>query len=195
MQKRVLLPRNFLLLGDKNGKIGQNKFNSLSSSITQSAKSNLENSCIEDDHCVEIEQNCATIKPYIVDLMVVKDSVKKYEAGEDFTTLATTYSEGPSNIQGGNLGYFQRGQMVKPFEDAAFALAPGEVSNIVETRFGYHLIKVTGRQSETTIAYDAIKDRLQKYLKEQKVQEQVNTYIEEAKGKAEVEKFLSEVSK
>ncbi|UCF57276.1 MAG: peptidylprolyl isomerase [Deltaproteobacteria bacterium] len=119
----------------------------------------------------------------------------KLQKGEDFATQAREFSQGPSSANGGDLGYFRRGQMVKPFEDAAFALAPGEVSNIIETQFGYHIIKLTGKQPETTIAYDAIKDRLQKYLEEQKVQEQVNTYIEEVKGKAKVERFLTEVSK
>jgi peptidyl-prolyl cis-trans isomerase C len=115
--------------------------------------------------------------------------------GEDFVTLAREFSEGPSKVKGGDLGYFGRGQMVKPFEDAAFALKIGELSDVVETRFGYHLIKVTGKNPETTIAYVDIKVRLQQYLKDEKVQQEVTVYVEELKTKAKVERFLTGAAK
>ena len=111
----------------------------------------------------------------------------KLKKGEDFSTLAKEYSEGPSNTKGGDLGYFSRGQMVKPFEEAAFALKPGEVSDIVQTRFGYHLIKVTDKKPETTVTYDEIKDRLGQYLKQQKLQKEMGLYVERLKSKAKVE--------
>jgi peptidyl-prolyl cis-trans isomerase C len=117
---------------------------------------------------------------------------EKLKKGEDFGTLARTFSQGPSSTRGGDLGYFRRGQMVKPFEEAAFALNPGEVSDIVETRFGVHLIKVVDKKPPTTSAYKDIKENLGKYLKRQKVQKEVGQYVNKLREKAAVEKFLEE---
>ena len=120
----------------------------------------------------------------------IQEVQQKLQKGEDFATLAKTYSEGPSAPQGGNLGYFRRGQMVKPFEDAAFKLKPGETSDIVETRFGYHLIKVIDKQPEKTLAYAEIKDRLNELLKKQKLETEVDVYIDSLRKDAKIEKFL-----
>jgi peptidyl-prolyl cis-trans isomerase C len=117
---------------------------------------------------------------------------KKVKKGEDFEALAKEYSGCPSSAKGGDLGYFGRGQMVKPFEDAAFALQPGQVSDIVETRFGYHLIKVTDKRPPTTVPFDEVKDGIRGHLKQQQVREKVLAYVEELKGKAKVETFLVE---
>jgi peptidyl-prolyl cis-trans isomerase C len=114
----------------------------------------------------------------------------KLQKGEDFGALAKEYSEGPSGPKGGELGYFTRGQMVKPFEDAAFAMKPGEVSGKVETRFGYHLIKVTDKTPETTMSYDDVKDRLGEFLKQKKMQEEINVYVKRLEEQAKIERFV-----
>jgi peptidyl-prolyl cis-trans isomerase C len=114
----------------------------------------------------------------------------KIKKGEDFGALAKEYSEGPSGPKGGDLGYFSRGQMVKPFEDAAFAMKPGEVSGMVETRFGYHLIKVTDKTPEGTIPYGDVKEKLGEFLKQRKIQEEVQVYVKSLEGKAKIERFV-----
>jgi peptidyl-prolyl cis-trans isomerase C len=117
---------------------------------------------------------------------------KKVKKGEDFGALAKEYSGCPSSTKGGDLGYFGRGQMVKPFEEAAFALKPGEVSDIVETRFGYHLIKVTDKKPPTTVPFEEVKEGISGHLKQQQVREKVLAYVEQLRGKAKVEIFLVE---
>jgi peptidyl-prolyl cis-trans isomerase C len=115
---------------------------------------------------------------------------QKVKNGEDFATLAKTYSEGPSGPQGGDLGYFRRGQMVKPFEDAAFSLKPNETSEIVETRFGYHLIQVDDKKPAKKMTYAEVKDRLNDHLKKQKAESEADAYIETLRKSAKIEKFL-----
>jgi peptidyl-prolyl cis-trans isomerase C len=120
----------------------------------------------------------------------IKMIQQKLRNGEDFAELAKTSSEGPSNANGGDLGFFKRGQMVKPFEDAAFALEPNEVSEIVQTRFGYHIIKVVEKKPARIIGYEEIKKRLEKHLKQRKVQEEVGLYLIDLRKTAEIEKLL-----
>jgi len=120
----------------------------------------------------------------------IEDVQQKVKKGEDFATLAKTYSEGPSGPKGGDLGYFRRGQMVKPFEEAAFSLKPDETSEIVETQFGYHLIKVNDKKPAKKMTYAEVKDRLNEHLKKQKTDSEASAYIETLRKDAKIEKFI-----
>ena len=120
----------------------------------------------------------------------IKVIQEKLQKGEDFGELAKLHSEGPSAPKGGDLNFFGRGQMVKPFEDAAFDLKPNETSDIVETQFGYHLIKVFEKQPAKKIAYADVKDRINKHLQDQKLRTERQLYFDRLKKDAKIEKFL-----
>lgn len=118
----------------------------------------------------------------------------KAKKGEDFAELAKAHSEGPSNVRGGDLGFFGRGQMVKPFEDAAFSLETGKVSDIVETRFGYHLIKVEEKKAERNLSFDEVKPQLMDKLKRGKIEQEMMAYLLSLREKAEIETFMPEAA-
>jgi peptidyl-prolyl cis-trans isomerase C len=120
----------------------------------------------------------------------IEEIKKKVLAGEDFGKLAKQYSEGPSNVRGGDLGYFTRGRMVKPFEDVAFKLAPNEVSDVVETEFGYHLIKVLDHQPEKSFPFEEVEPRIMAQLRTEMIQEKVQPYVEKLREKAKIQIFL-----
>ena len=115
---------------------------------------------------------------------------KELAAGADFATLAKENSTCPSSTQGGDLGYFGRGQMVPAFEKAAFALKPGQISDVVETQFGYHIIKLTDKKGPETISFKDVRPRIDEYLKNQKVQAAVKAYLDEARKGATIEMLL-----
>ena len=122
----------------------------------------------------------------------IVDIQQKLRKSEDFSALAKEYSQCPSGSEGGDLGYFQRGQMVKPFEQATFALGPGEVSDIVETKLGYHLIRLTDKKPESVVPYEDIKDRIGQHLKQEKAEKDVVSYVQNLEEKAKVERFPTE---
>ncbi len=112
---------------------------------------------------------------------------KELVGGADFAKLAKDNSSCPSSQQGGDLGFFGKGQMVPSFEKAAFALKPGEISDVVETQFGYHVIKVTEKKPADTVAFKDAKAKIEEYLKGQKINAAVGEYIAEAKKTAKIE--------
>lgn len=95
-----------------------------------------------------------------------EDILARIKTGEDFATLAKELSEDTaSGKQGGDLGFFSRGRMVKSFDEAVFSLEPGAVSEVVETTFGFHIIKLEEVQPAHIIALDEVRDEIVAHLK------------------------------
>jgi peptidyl-prolyl cis-trans isomerase C len=107
--------------------------------------------------------------------------------GKDFAELAQEYSEGPSKDKGGDLGFFPKGAMVKPFEEAAFTMNEGDISDVVETQFGYHIIKLTGKKAERNVPFEEVKDRLKQGMLQQKTNSEAMAWIEGLKSEATIE--------
>jgi len=113
-----------------------------------------------------------------------KEVLGKVEKGEDFSKLAEEYSSDPgSKANGGKLGYFGKGQMVKEFETAAFALKKGEVSKPVQSKFGWHIIKIEDRREKPLPTYEQVKDQILDSMVQQKGQQ----VAQELRGKAEID--------
>jgi peptidyl-prolyl cis-trans isomerase D len=102
------------------------------------------------------------------------------KAGEDFATLARQFSEDGSAAQGGDLGFFGRGQMVQPFEEAVFRLQKGEVSDMVETPFGFHIIKLEDITPAKITALADVKGVIEQKLKKQTAQNSAFEKVNEA---------------
>jgi peptidyl-prolyl cis-trans isomerase C len=115
---------------------------------------------------------------------------KELAGGADLAALAKGNSTCPSSQQGGDLGFFGRGQMVPAFEQAAFALKPGEISDVVETQFGYHIIKLTEKKATEKVEFKEARPRIEDYLKNQKVGIAVNDYLTGARKTAKIEMLL-----
>lgn len=111
--------------------------------------------------------------------------------GEDFATLAERYSEDPTaRGAGGDLGDFRRGQMVKSFEDAAFALKPGQISDIVETEYGFHVIKLESYTPAGTAPLAEVSDKIRAALSAQKRDAAAKKHVEELRALAKIEKLV-----
>src|SRR5262245_4728409 len=103
-----------------------------------------------------------------------KEIAERLKKGEDFAALAKEKSKDPG-AEGGDLGFFTRGQMVKPFEEAAFALDVGQISDPVQTPFGWHIIKVEEKRDQPLPSFDQVKDGIISQLVQIKAQEVVSS--------------------
>ena len=115
---------------------------------------------------------------------VCKEILAQIQNGEKtFEDAAKESSTCPSGQQGGDLGEFGKGQMVKEFEEAAFAAEIGAIVGPVQTQFGFHLIKVEAKSEAETLAFDVVKEQIKKNLLQQKQQQAYTTKIAELKEK------------
>lgn len=117
----------------------------------------------------------------------IDDILKQLKGGADFAELAKKHSKDGSAAQGGDLNFFAKGQMVPAFDQVAFSLKPGEMSDVVTTPFGYHIIKVTERRAASTAPFEQVSARIKEYLTEQQKQGRAQAFIELLKQKAKIE--------
>jgi len=116
------------------------------------------------------------------------DILKDVKAGKDFAALAKQHSQDPGSApNGGDLGFFQQGQMVGPFNDVAFKLTPGQVSDLVETEFGFHIIKVAEKQAPRTVPLDEVRPQLEQYLEKTNREQQTDAFVNGLKTKGKIE--------
>ncbi len=118
----------------------------------------------------------------------------KAKSGEDFAKLATENSEDSSSSRGGDLGFFRRGLMVPPFEEAAFAMQPGQVSEIVETQFGYHIIRVEERREPGVKPFAEVSTQITGKMKSERAQAMANEKATAAHTELTGGKTLEEVA-
>jgi len=135
----------------------------------------------------EIKDSMYSVKAshiLIEDYEEAKNILERVKAGEDFNKLAVEYSIDPSaKYNRGDLGYFSTGEMVPEFELAAFALEPGEVSDLVKTSYGYHIIKV---EDKKVLTFEEVKPQLEQQMLPQYKNQFLSTYFSDLKSKTEI---------
>lgn len=120
--------------------------------------------------------------------MKVKEEL---DSGKDFAELAKEYSTDTSNAaDGGDLGYFTKGEMAEEFEKAAFEMEINKVSNPVKTDFGYHIIKVTDKKAATAATFEEHKDKIKELLFDEKIQTEYPNWLEEKKSEYDIKSYL-----
>jgi peptidyl-prolyl cis-trans isomerase D len=125
-----------------------------------------------------------------------EDLLQQAKAGADFAALATKFSEDAgSKVNGGDLDYFSRGRMVPEFETAAFALEPGQISDIVKSQFGFHIIKVVDKKAAVTRTFDEVRPQIEEQLKAQRTDQQLMTRATELAGRIDDPSDLDTVAR
>ena len=112
---------------------------------------------------------------------------ERVAAGKDFAAEAAEHSMCPSGKEGGSLGWFGRGMMVPEFDEAAFSMKVGDVSDVIETQFGYHIILKTDHEEAREADFGEVRERIRDLLRHARRGEAMTAYVEELKAKAKIE--------
>lgn len=125
------------------------------------------------------------------DEATAKKVKEELDSGKDFAELAKEYSTDTSNAaDGGDLGYFTKGEMAEEFEKAAFEMEINKVSNPVKTDFGYHIIKVSDKKAAKAAIFDDHKDKIKELLFDEKIQTEYPNWLEEKKSEYDIKSYL-----
>jgi peptidyl-prolyl cis-trans isomerase D len=125
-----------------------------------------------------------------------EDLLAQVKKGADFAQLATKYSQDEvSAKKGGDLDFFPQGQMVPEFDKAAFALAPGQISDLVKSQYGFHIIKVTDKKAATTRPLDEVRPQIEDQLKWERAQAEAQRAADDVAGKLKLPSDLDTVAK
>jgi foldase protein PrsA len=127
----------------------------------------------------------------VEDEATAKEVIEKLNGGGDFAELAAEYSTDDSNKDaGGDLGFFGKGDMVAEFEEAAFSLEVGKISEPVKTEYGYHVIKVAEKQEAKEAVYEDVKEEIKNALFETKMQTEYTSWLDEKFEEYEIKNYL-----
>jgi peptidyl-prolyl cis-trans isomerase C len=118
---------------------------------------------------------------------VAKDILEKLKAGGDFIEIAKEKSTGPSAAQGGDLGYVSKGDLIPEIENVVFALEIGNISDIIKSEYGFHILKVTDKKPEALKTFEEVKEEITKTLLSTKQKEAFNNLLEELKSQVTIE--------
>jgi peptidyl-prolyl cis-trans isomerase C len=114
--------------------------------------------------------------------------LKRLRGGADFATLARAESQDPGSAQtGGDLGFFPKGRMAPAFEAAAFKLKAGETSGVVETPFGFHIIRVHERRAAHTVTLAEAGGQIRQFLEQQRREQKLETFVQQVRGKSKID--------